>query len=192
MLSYWFIIKHHIALRLRFIRQLLVTPSLMVVTTVGALLFASGVMLLSQRSFLGFIWTSGFFSGVQKLQLTGAIALAGIDQLTRPSLVLAVVIAVLVGLNGASLVYQIRQRLFLVAGAGGSVIGVLFSLVGIGCASCGSVILSALFGIGAATVLIGWLPLAGLEFSAVSVALLCLSLYWSAGHLSRSRDCQVK
>lgn len=89
-----------------------------------------------------------------------------------------IAIAILFGINAAMIVYVLKCQQTLLTrpdravGFGGMASGVL----GIGCAACGSFILStALSSLGAASAL-AFLPLRGGEFGIVSVALLFVSL----------------
>ncbi|NQV12184.1 hypothetical protein HQ524_02385 [Candidatus Uhrbacteria bacterium] len=88
-----------------------------------------------------------------------------------------IAIALLTGLNITMLTYYIRRRLKIEKSAGTSVLGMLIGLVGVGCASCGSVILSSFVGVGAATGFIGVLPLHGSEFGLLGVCLLIYANY---------------
>lgn len=59
---------------------------------------------------------------------------------------------------------------------GMSLFGTMLGLVGVGCASCGSVVLSSIFGLGATAGFLALLPLRGLEFSFISIILLIVSI----------------
>ena len=54
--------------------------------------------------------------------------------------------------------------------------GIAFSLLGVGCASCGSVILTSLIGFASATVVLGLLPLRGIEFGIIGIIILVLAM----------------
>lgn len=97
--------------------------------------------------------------------------------------------AVLFGINVALVVYYIRiKRSVLLqtelnadassTGAFGMGIGGLFSaILGIGCAACGSIILTPLLALVGASGLLAVLPLAGGEFGILGGALLLFSIY---------------
>lgn len=102
-----------------------------------------------------------------------------------------IAIAALFGVNTAMIVYllkRVRAGLGsgpLVAGVGSITSGAL----GIGCAACGSFILTAaLSSLGAASVL-AMLPLRGGEFGILSVALLVLSLILISRKIAAPRIC---
>lgn len=85
-----------------------------------------------------------------------------------------IAIAILFGINAAMMAYYVKKRVELKkqSGMATSFLGLGSGILGIGCAACGSFILSA---IGAVSVL-ALLPLRGSEFGILSVALLGVSI----------------
>ena len=77
------------------------------------------------------------------------------------SATLLVVISVLFGLNISLTVHYFKRRITFQKAGGMSIAGMLAGLIGIGCASCGSVILSTFLGVGAAAAFTGFLPFGG-------------------------------
>jgi len=75
--------------------------------------------------------------------------------------------------------------------AGTSLVGMITGLLGVGCASCGSVILSSVFGVGATAGFIGVLPLRGSEFGLLGVALLLWANYSIALKVQQPLICSV-
>lgn len=98
-----------------------------------------------------------------------------------------VIIAVLVGVDVALLVYHLREHTVSLRGGSGSVAGVLLGAIGAGCAACGPVVLAGIFSLIGATGLFVLLPLEGLEIAIASVGLLLLSLYWLADGMRGGR-----
>jgi hypothetical protein len=91
-----------------------------------------------------------------------------------------IAIAILFGVNVALLVYFIRnkQTSGLVSGATLSIGGGLISGVfGIGCAACGTFILSSLLGMFGSVGIVSFLPFGGEEFGFLGVGLLVYSIY---------------
>ena len=107
------------------------------------------------------------------------------------SATLVVFISVLFGLNIALTVVYFRRRIALQKAGGMSVVGMLAGLIGIGCASCGSVLLSTFLGVGATAAFTGFLPLGGQEFSILGVVILVGSLYVTAKKLSDPLVCKI-
>lgn len=96
------------------------------------------------------------------------------------SAVYTVVIALLFGINSALLTFYIRRRQSKVTNTHGhtaGVMGVVSGLFGVGCAACGSVILSSILTLLGAGGLLAALPLHGAEFGILGVLLLGFSVY---------------
>ncbi|MBE0625761.1 MAG: hypothetical protein IH606_13215 [Burkholderiales bacterium] len=104
-----------------------------------------------------------------------------------------VVIAILFGLTTAMIAYLLKQRRMAAAGqsiAIGS--GAMASgLIGVGCATCGSLILGVVLpSLGAAGALAA-LPLNGEEFGILSAAMLFVSLLLVSRHIAESNACPL-
>lgn len=103
-----------------------------------------------------------------------------------------IAIAVLFGINAAMIVYLLKQKRATAAGqniaigSGGMASGAL----GIGCAACGSLVLSTvLSSFGAASVL-AFLPLQGEEFGILGVVLLLVSVAFMSRKIEAPISCQ--
>lgn len=101
--------------------------------------------------------------------------------------VLLVGVALLFGVNVAMLVYHLREHDLSVREGSGSAAGLVLGTLGAGCAACGSAIFAGLFSILSATGLVAvgpvsltFLPFDGLEFTALALVALVLSIYWLA------------
>lgn len=106
-----------------------------------------------------------------------------------------IVVAILFGVNVAMLVYYIRRRQVLISSTKASMTnvgGMVSAIFGIGCAACGSVILTAVFGLAGTGTLLAWLPLHGLEFGLVGVLLLSISIYHLAKRINDPLVCSIK
>lgn len=108
---------------------------------------------------------------------------------TVTSTYLIIVIAFLTGINIAILTYYLKQRIALEKSIGITLAGTLIALVGVGCASCGSVILTSLFGLVVTTSIIGLLPFRGLEFLLFAVILVSFSIYAVAKKIQQPIVC---
>ena len=93
---------------------------------------------------------------------------------------LVLIISVLFGLNIALTVYYFKKRIAFQKASGMSIAGMLAGLIGIGCASCGSLILATFLGVGATAAVTGILPFGGQEFSVLSIIILISTLYFTA------------
>lgn len=122
------------------------------------------------------------------LSLLGSIA----TNFTVLSAFSTVAIAILAGVNAALAAYQIhRQRAFSGGSAGVGALGIISGALGVGCAACGSLILTALLGVSGAGAL-AFLPLRGGEFGLLGVALLTAATYLLARRVARPLTCEVR
>ena len=106
---------------------------------------------------------------------------------TLVSAVMMLTIAILFSINLALIGYYIQcQKRFLPTG-GFSLLGALSGTLGVGCASCGSVVLSYLGLSGAIT----FLPFGGREFRLLAIVLLISSLYVTARKIA-FKTCKIR
>ena len=98
-----------------------------------------------------------------------------------------------VDLDIAFVTYHLREHGLSVKEGGGSAAGVVLGVLGAGCAACGSAILVGLLSLVGATGLLTLLPFEGLEFTALAVGVLVLSMYWLADGMrgGEIRGCPV-
>lgn len=105
-----------------------------------------------------------------------------------------VFISGLFGVNVAMIIYYIRQKRALVnkqemaVGAGGIASGVL----GIGCAACGSFLLSGTLSLAGLSGAVALLPLKGGEFRILSAVLLSASLYLMSRKITEPLVCNLQ
>ena len=104
---------------------------------------------------------------------------------------LLLAISLLFGMNISLTVYYFKKRIAFQKASGMSIAGMLAGLIGIGCASCGSVVLSAFLGVGATAAVTGPLPHGGEEFSLVSIAILISTLYITAKKAADPLLCKI-
>lgn len=95
--------------------------------------------------------------------------------------------AVLLGANVAVLTYHLREHDLSVKSGTGSVAGVLFGILGAGCAACGPVVFAGIIALVGGTGALLLLPLDGLEFALMAILLLVLSMYWLADGMRGGR-----
>jgi hypothetical protein len=89
--------------------------------------------------------------------------------------------SVLFGVNIALFTYYIRRRQSLQSSTGVQVAGIaglVSSLFGIGCAACGSVIVTGLLGLFGASSLLLLLPFHGAEFGLLGLGLFVISIHY--------------
>ncbi len=104
-----------------------------------------------------------------------------------------VAIAILFGINIAMLVYFMKRKISEVKQSGTvtGFAGIASGILGIGCAACGSFLLtSGLTFVGVSGILV-FLPLAGSEFGILGVILLLISIYLTAKQIENPAVCKT-
>lgn len=89
---------------------------------------------------------------------------------------LTILISILFGINVVLIVSYFRKQIANQKILGTSFLGIFSGFLGIGCAACGSVILSSIFGTAATFGFIAKLPFRGQEFGILAVFLLLFSI----------------
>jgi hypothetical protein len=110
---------------------------------------------------------------------------------TPVSLLVTTATAILAGIQLSLLVFYLRQKVALQQSMGVSAAGITASLLGIGCASCGSVLLTSVIGLGATTTALGVLPLKGQEFGLAGIALLSWAMMLTIRKINDPAVCKV-
>lgn len=110
---------------------------------------------------------------------------------TATSRAVTVAIALLAGLNTAMFAFYVRERRALDRLGGVGMLGTALGLVSVGCAACGSVILSSLIGFGATAAFVGVLPFHGAEMGVAGIAFLLLSIWLIARKITSPGACRI-
>ena len=93
------------------------------------------------------------------------------------SMTYTVLLALLFGINVSLIIYYVKNfRSRAVLGATGSGLGMLAGLLGVGCASCGALLLTPIIGTVAVGAIATALPLAGAEFALLGIIILLWSI----------------
>jgi len=106
----------------------------------------------------------------------------------------AILIALLFGVNIALLSYYVHDKRVARAGSGAAVgVGGLISgIFGIGCAACGTVLLTPLLAVFGASGFLVLLPLGGEEFGFIGIGLLLYSSYILLHKVNEPLTCDVQ
>jgi len=144
--------------------------------TLTLIVFAFAVLLPNLALLNEVVFGSSAPLGV-KINLTLSL-LGGIQtNFSALSATYTILIAILVGINVAMIVYLVRKRSELgKKGMATGVGGVASGALGVGCAACGSFLLSTILASFGAASALALLPLKGGEFGILSVALLGVTL----------------
>ncbi len=139
------------------------------------------------------VLTDADISFVQKLELPLSLLGSITTNFTSLSASYTIAISVLFGMNAAMLVFLLRRRISDVqqSGIATSFLGVTSGALGIGCAACGSFLLTTVLSIFGASGILIFLPLGGAEFGVLGVILLSLSLYLTAKQIQNPAVCKT-
>lgn len=123
------------------------------------------------------------------VNLIGSIA----TNFTLLSAIYTIIIAILFGMNVAMVAYFLKRRIVEVqqAGIGTGFLGITSGVLGMGCAACGSFLLTSILSLFGASWLLSYLPLAGGEFGILGVILLAISLYLTARKIQNPAVCKI-
>lgn len=105
---------------------------------------------------------------------------------------LTFVSAGLAGVQVSLLAYYLRQTAKLQRATGMSALGVATSMLGVGCASCGSVVLTSFIGFGSATAVLGLLPFRGQEFGLLGIIMLLFAIHITIKKINDPLVCGVR
>lgn len=161
-----------------------------------ALIFSAmigvGIVWLSSYHLIRFALTSNFFDWSARLKILWTSIGVFATNFTFVSQIMIIAVAISAGVNIAILIFYFKRTMMVRRASGASALGLVMGTLGVGCSACGSVVLSSLFGITTASVLVSWLPLRGVEFGIASLALIWGSIYMFARKIQSPVICAVK
>lgn len=164
-------------------------PAYLLLSTLTAFLILALSIWLPNLSFVKNVLLSEDFLYSQKINIL-IISLGALKtNFTPASRTLTIVSALLSGINFSLLIFyfkRLKNAKIFGSGLGGTISTVL----GSGCASCGSVILTSLFGVTTTVSLIYTLPLRGNEFSLAGITILVLSIFLLTKKINKPISCQ--
>lgn len=167
-----------------------------VMVAIGVALTAfSAALLLPHWNTLGQVWGSDVVDLKTKVSfffsLYGTIG-SSFTTFSRSVLLLTVI---LLGINMALLIFYIRRRQEASGGRAAQLAGVggvVSAVLGIGCAACGSVILTAVLSFFGAGGLLLLLPFHGVEFGVLGIVLLLVSIRYLIKRINDPTVCTIK
>ncbi len=150
------------------------------VGAVGIVFLAmSGALLLPNLAVIKQVFGSGSIDFGEKMAFLLSLYSTLFSNNTVVSGVILVLTAILFGINIGLLIYYIRRRQEKIGDKKAhlaSLGGVVSAILGLGCAACGSVVLTAVFGLLGASSLVLLLPFHGAEFGILGIVLLLVSI----------------
>lgn len=135
--------------------------------------------------------TSSTMSIWEKTNLLTALLGSLETNFTPLSRTLTVISAILTGIQTSLLIFYLRQSARIQTEMGVSFAGVATSLLGVGCASCGSVVLTSLIGFGSAISVLRILPFRGQEFGFVGIAILLVAINYTIKKINQPFTCAI-
>ncbi len=139
------------------------------------------------------IWSDSSATLADKITLPIRLLESITTNFTVLSASYTIAIAILAGVNVAFIAYIVRRQKERLSAAGMTVgiLGIFSGATGLGCAACGSLIISSLLATtGGASALV-LLPLRGGEFGILGVGLLFAATYSLAKHITKPASCEV-
>jgi len=148
-------------------------------------------MILVNKGVVSFIINSDFLDWQTRIEIMYEAIINTPALLSYLDIIFMVIIALLAGLSVSLLTFFIKYKIKKGKEGGMSMVGIILSFFGIGCASCGSVILTSLIGLSASSAIIGFLPFHGIEFLFASIILLVWSIYTISKKIQNPEVCRI-
>ena len=163
----------------RTVRLVVTIPIYTVLALVASLVGLTLFVLSQNLPLAGFLLSGALPLGSRLVILVEQYPFVGTNYGTLQG-VLLVVTALLIGINAAMVVYHFREHALSAAQGTTSAAGVLLGTIGAGCAACGSAVLAGVLSLFGVTASLTVLPFEGLEFAALALVALVLSVFWLA------------
>ncbi len=161
----------------------------------AALVFSVAVW-LPNASLVGEVLVSDTASTVEKMSFLFSLYGSIVTNFTLASALSTVLIAVLFGIYSAVLIYYIRSvrtsGLAIGSTSALGIGGVVSGFFSIGCAACGTFILSSLLTVGSASIFLSFLPFGGQELGFIGIGLLSYAIYSLLKKLQQPLVCDSK
>lgn len=177
----------------RTLKNIVLSPRYLILTLGVAFVVLSFLIFVPNRMLVWFGLSQGGGGVVADLGFLLAFYGSLLTNFTPLAATVAVVTALLLGLNVALLIYYVRlmrggkRSVFVVSGL--SIGGLVSAVFGIGCAVCGSIILTSVLGLVGASGLLLLLPYGGEEFSFLAIGLLLYATTLLLRRIEAGRVC---
>lgn len=139
------------------------------------------------------IWSDSSIALADKITFPVRLLESITTNFTVLSATYTVLIATLIGINVALSVYILRVQKEQLSSVGvtAGTFGILSGTAGLGCAACGSLVVSSLLATAAGAGSLALLPLRGGEFGLLSVGLLAIATYYLARRIVKPLTCEI-
>jgi hypothetical protein len=117
-----------------------------------------------------------------------------VTNFTPLSAIYTIAMAILFGTYVAMVAYFLKHRIKEVgqSGIATGFLGFTSGVLGVGCAACGSFLLSSVLSLVGATGALAFLPLGGGEFGIIGAVLLAFAVYTTAKQIANPSVCPVR
>lgn len=159
---------------------------------VSALMLAVAI-LLPNSTLLTLLWASEGVSVLGKLSVTLSLLGSLVTNFSLLSALTTVTISILIGINIALMFYLYRrQKYFLTRGSVATTsVGALFGMFSVGCAACGSIILTSFLGVVGGIGALTYLPLRGQEIGILGVLILGYTTFLLVRTITKPLTCDI-
>ncbi len=167
-------------------------PYILLALLVGFIVFAFAV-LLPNLTLIRLVWLSDTASLGDKFTLPLTLLTSITTNFTALSALTLTAASLLVGVNVAFMVYLYRREKAMLSTGGIAIsgLGVFLGMFGVGCAACGSLILTALLSTVGGIGILSILPFQGQEFGIVGVLALLYATYLLLRRITRPIICDI-
>lgn len=165
--------------------------SIVVGCTIATLAFVFAVWLPNLRLLFS-VWTDPSVALGDKFALPISLIPSITTNFTLLSASYTIAIALFAGINATLIVHLVRTRGVFGGGTVIGVSGIFTGAIGLGCAACGSLILTSLIGTVGGISILTLLPMRGGELGILGVVLLGYSTYLLAKQITKPRICEPK
>lgn len=172
--------------------QIVGQPKYLAVTATVAMVVISFAAWLPNFHLITNTMTSSTLTLQQKTNLVSSLLGSLQTNFTKLSKAVTLATAILAGIQVSLSVFYIKQTAKLQHSMGMSFLGITTSMLGVGCASCGSVVLTSLVGFGATTTVLGFLPFRGKEFGFLGIGILLVAIYFTIKKINDPLVCGTK
>ncbi len=152
-------------------------------------IFGFTVIAISARSFLKLVFKSDFWTFWEKVKLFFLSIQMFNTNFTLWGKVSLIIISILFGIN-LVLFLEFFKKFKSLKGTKKGLIGSIIGFLGIGCTSCGSVFLTAIFGFSTTSAFFSILPFNGNEISVIGIVLLLLNIFYICQKIQQ-KQCSI-
>ena len=177
---------------LKSLKEVFKKPSYAILALVVSFVIYVVSIWLPSKDLLRLVFNSELFDFGEKIKFLWNMFGLIKTNFTITSGTFVVILSLLGGVNMTLFTFYFKRRVKLQKSAGVGLIGIIVGFLGIGCASCGSIVLSSLIGFSAAVSFVGFLPFHGLEFAIIGIVVIIVSIYLIAKKIQNPLLCQIR